>query len=47
MQSTGVQVLFAFLLTLPFSAGFGRVDLFGRWLFHAALGVGGRRDRSA
>ncbi|WP_061298815.1 DUF6328 family protein [Herbidospora cretacea] len=37
VQSTGVQVLFAFLLTLPFSAGFGRVDLFGRWLFYAAL----------
>lgn len=37
VQSTGVQVLFAFLLTLPFSAGFSRVDEFGKWLFYAAL----------
>lgn len=34
---TGVQVLFAFLLTLPFAAGFNKVDLLGRWLFFIAL----------
>ncbi|MBB5963175.1 DUF6328 family protein [Planomonospora venezuelensis] len=34
---TGVQVLFAFLLTLPFSAGFHKVDTLGRWLFFIAL----------
>ncbi|MEU0517106.1 DUF6328 family protein [Streptosporangium sp. NPDC006007] len=34
---TGVQVLFAFLLTLPFAAGFHKVDLLGRWLFFIAL----------
>ncbi|GAA1265235.1 DUF6328 family protein [Sphaerisporangium rubeum] len=37
VAATGVQVLFAFLLTLPFSAGFGRVDEFGRWLFYIAM----------
>jgi hypothetical protein len=34
---TGVQVLFAFLLTLPFAAGFGKVDPLGRWLFFISL----------
>ncbi|GAA4223291.1 hypothetical protein FHR32_001216 [Streptosporangium album] len=34
---TGVQVLFAFLLTLPFAAGFHKVDPLGRWLFFIAL----------
>ncbi|GGL42002.1 hypothetical protein GCM10014719_49070 [Planomonospora parontospora subsp. antibiotica] len=34
---TGVQVLFAFLLTLPFSAGFEKVDTLGRWLFFISL----------
>ncbi|WP_176728596.1 DUF6328 family protein [Planobispora rosea] len=34
---TGVQVLFAFLLTVPFSPGFQRVDTLGRWLFFIAL----------
>ncbi|MEU4836315.1 DUF6328 family protein [Streptosporangium sp. NPDC023615] len=34
---TGVQVLFAFLLTLPFAAGFDKVDLLGHWLFFIAL----------
>ncbi|MET8337865.1 DUF6328 family protein [Streptosporangium canum] len=34
---TGVQVLFAFLLTLPFAAGFHKVDTLGRWLFFIAL----------
>ncbi|MEU4327957.1 DUF6328 family protein [Nonomuraea dietziae] len=34
---TGVQVLFAFLLTLPFQAGFPRVDTLGRWLFFVSL----------
>ncbi|MBG0832413.1 hypothetical protein HS041_32420 [Planomonospora sp. ID67723] len=34
---TGVQVLFAFLLTLPFSSGFHKVDALGRWLFFIAL----------
>ncbi|SDJ72022.1 DUF6328 family protein [Nonomuraea jiangxiensis] len=34
---TGVQVLFAFLLTVPFSSGFGRLDLTDRWLFFVAL----------
>ena len=37
VAATGVQVLFAFLLTLPFSAGFGKVDEAGRWLFYAAM----------
>ncbi|RBQ17271.1 hypothetical protein DP939_25350 [Spongiactinospora rosea] len=34
---TGVQVLFAFLLTVPFAAGFPKVDLVGRWLFFISL----------
>lgn len=34
---TGVQVLFAFLLTVPFSIGFARVDATDRRLFLAAL----------
>ncbi|MFI6507143.1 DUF6328 family protein [Streptosporangium sp. NPDC050855] len=34
---TGVQVLFAFLLTVPFAPGFQRVDVLGRWLFFIAL----------
>ncbi|WP_214107215.1 DUF6328 family protein [Acrocarpospora catenulata] len=37
VAATGVQVLFAFLLTLPFSNGFGKVDETGRWLFYVAL----------
>ena len=37
MAATGVQVMFAFLLTLPFSAGFSRVDKAGRWLFYLAM----------
>ena len=34
---TGVQVLFAFLLTLPFQSGFPRIGATGRWLFFVAL----------
>ncbi|GLW05900.1 hypothetical protein Misp01_10300 [Microtetraspora sp. NBRC 13810] len=34
---TGVQVLFAFLFTLPFAAGFPKVDNLGYWLFFIAL----------
>ncbi|MFI6906489.1 DUF6328 family protein [Nonomuraea sp. NPDC050394] len=34
---TGVQVLFAFLLTVPFQQGFGKVDTAGLWLFFIAL----------
>ncbi|MEU5882755.1 DUF6328 family protein [Spirillospora sp. NPDC047279] len=34
---TGVQVLFAFLLTVPFAPGFDRVDDTGRDLFYVAL----------
>ncbi|MFE3454351.1 DUF6328 family protein [Nonomuraea sp. NPDC059194] len=34
---TGVQVLFAFLLTLPFQSGFPKVDTVGRWLFFISL----------
>ncbi|GAA3151046.1 MULTISPECIES: DUF6328 family protein [Nonomuraea] len=34
---TGVQVLFAFLLTVPFSTGFSRLDQADRWLYFAAL----------
>lgn len=34
---TGVQVLFAFLLTVPFQAGFGNIDTVGTWLFFIAL----------
>ncbi|MFD0691795.1 DUF6328 family protein [Actinomadura fibrosa] len=34
---TGVQVLFAFLLTVPYAAGFKDVDDSGRALFYVAL----------
>jgi hypothetical protein len=34
---TGVQVLFAFLLTVPFATGFDSVDDDGRYLFYIAL----------
>ncbi|WP_199485061.1 DUF6328 family protein [Actinomadura craniellae] len=34
---TGVQVLFAFLLTVPFSSGFARAADTNRWLFYVAL----------
>jgi hypothetical protein len=34
---TGVQVLFAFLLTVPFAPGFDQVDDTGRILFYIAL----------
>ncbi|MEO3794737.1 DUF6328 family protein [Nonomuraea sp. B10E15] len=34
---TGVQVLFAFLLTVPFSPGFTRIDRADQWLYYAAL----------
>lgn len=34
---TGVQVLFAFLLTVPFSPGFVRVNATDRGLFYVAL----------
>ncbi|MFG1679455.1 DUF6328 family protein [Nonomuraea sp. NPDC049269] len=34
---TGVQVLFAFLLTVPFSPGFDRLSLADRRLFYVAL----------
>jgi Family of unknown function (DUF6328) len=34
---TGVQVLFAFLLTVPFSSGFAQVSPGDRWLFYIAL----------
>ncbi|GAA2630383.1 DUF6328 family protein [Actinomadura fulvescens] len=34
---TGVQVLFAFLLTVPFAPGFSRVNDSGRALFYVAL----------
>lgn len=37
VASTGVQVLFAFLLTLPFSAGFEKVDSTVRWMFYTAV----------
>ncbi|MFC4533504.1 DUF6328 family protein [Sphaerisporangium dianthi] len=37
VAATGVQVLFAFLLTLPFSTGFDKVDQTGRWLFYVAM----------
>lgn len=33
----GVQVLFAFLLILPFSSGFGKLDAFGRDAFVLSL----------
>ncbi|MET8868465.1 DUF6328 family protein [Nonomuraea sp. NPDC004580] len=34
---TGVQVLFAFLLTVPFSSSFSRLDQADRWLYFTAL----------
>ncbi|GAA0921970.1 DUF6328 family protein [Nonomuraea longicatena] len=34
---TGVQVLFAFLLTVPFSAAFPRLATLDRWLYFTAL----------
>ena len=34
---TGVQVLFAFLLTVPFAPGFARVAEAERWLFYVAI----------
>jgi hypothetical protein len=34
---TGVQVLFAFLLTVPFAQGFSKVAKTDRWLFYVAL----------
>jgi hypothetical protein len=34
---TGVQVLFAFLLTVPFAPGYDRLSAEGRWLFYVAL----------
>ncbi|MER7543124.1 DUF6328 family protein [Actinomadura sp.] len=37
VATTGVQVLFAFLLTVPFSAGFDKVDGTGTVLFYLAL----------
>jgi hypothetical protein len=37
VAATGVQVLFAFLLTLPFSAGFDKIDETGHWLFLVAV----------
>ncbi|GAB3987367.1 hypothetical protein GCM10029978_105890 [Actinoallomurus acanthiterrae] len=33
----GVQFLFAFLLTLPFSSGFKRVGHAGQWVFYLSL----------
>ncbi|MBO2464515.1 MULTISPECIES: DUF6328 family protein [Actinomadura] len=37
VATTGVQVLFAFLLTVPFSKGFVQVDDTGKALFYVAL----------
>ncbi|PKK14542.1 DUF6328 family protein [Thermomonospora sp. CIF 1] len=34
---TGVQVLFAFLLTVPFSPGFAKVSQTDRWLYYVSL----------
>ncbi|MFB4273499.1 DUF6328 family protein [Nonomuraea sp. GTA35] len=34
---TGVQVLFAFLLAMPFQSGFAKLDTSGLWLFLVAL----------
>ncbi|HEU5157106.1 MAG TPA: DUF6328 family protein [Streptosporangiaceae bacterium] len=34
---TGVQVLFAFLLTVPFAPGFAKITGAERWLFYIAL----------
>jgi hypothetical protein len=37
VAQTGVQILFAFLLTLPFQARFGGQDTFGRVAYGAAI----------
>jgi Family of unknown function (DUF6328) len=37
VAATGVQVLFAFLLTLPFAAGFQKVNATARWMFYLAV----------
>ncbi|MEZ0074794.1 DUF6328 family protein [Planotetraspora sp. GP83] len=37
VAGTGVQVLFAFLLTLPFSSGFHKIDTMGHGLFYVAV----------
>lgn len=37
VAQTGVQILFAFLLTLPFSAGFGQVSQFQKDVYVVAL----------
>lgn len=34
---TGVQVLFAFLLTVPFAPGFAKVAKADRWMYYVAL----------
>lgn len=34
---TGIQVLFAFLLTVPFSPGFTKIDEADRWVYYVAL----------
>ncbi|MEU8149595.1 DUF6328 family protein [Nonomuraea sp. NPDC048901] len=34
---TGVRVVFAFLLAMPFQSGFAKVDTSGHWLFFIAL----------
>jgi hypothetical protein len=33
----GVQILFGFLLTLPFSTGFHRIGYTGRWVYYVSL----------
>ncbi|MFI5957201.1 DUF6328 family protein [Cryptosporangium sp. NPDC051539] len=37
VAQTGVQILFAFLLTLAFQQRFAEVDAFGRWVYVIAL----------
>jgi uncharacterized protein DUF6328 len=37
VAQTGVQILFAFLLTLPFAARFGDIDSFERFVYVVAL----------
>lgn len=39
VATTGVQVLFAFLLTVPFSTGFAKVADSEHWLLYLALGA--------
>ncbi|MEV0585453.1 DUF6328 family protein [Nonomuraea sp. NPDC050310] len=39
VATTGIQVLFAFLLTVPFSTGFQSVPEGERWLLYLALGA--------